>query len=156
MKKICALLTLCLLLTACSKTPSSLTADTASRVALEACGENNYFRADADFIETNFGQALYLQDSAVYLASNGDGTEFGFFELTDTQYRDEMTAAIRAYLASEEQSVRALSALYPADDLQERLQRFQNVTIGAKGNVVYYFLTDGALSKKAVEAVLNR
>ena len=152
MKRICLLLVLFLAFSACGKHPNELTAAKASNATLEVCGENDYFRADEDFIETNFGQAPYWQDSAVYLSNRNDGSEFGFFELTDIQYRDEMIAAIRAYLASEEQSVRALATLYPADDLKARLDRFEKATVGAAHNVVYYFLTDVALAQKAERA----
>ena len=146
MKKLCLLLPLLLLLTACA-TAQAQSAESAANAALESYGAANYVRADDDFLTTNFGELPYVKNAVIYLSKNGDGSEFGFFELTDTRHQNELVAAIKAYLASEEQSVRSLAALYPADDLQARLARFERARVGIEGELVYYAVTDTASRK---------
>ncbi len=102
----------------------------------------DYFTADEDFIKTNFGLPHYVKTAEVYLSRAGDGREIGFFLLTDTAYCEQQLLQIRDYLASEEESVRALAALYPADELQARLERFQHAKVGCSDRLVYYALTD--------------
>ncbi|MBQ8340758.1 MAG: hypothetical protein IJY22_00090 [Clostridia bacterium] len=139
MKKTMFLLSLCLLLAlgGCrGQADPAQTMDQAASSMLTAHGKDRYVLADEDFVTTNFGSEDHIKRAAIYLSREGDGTEFGFFELTDVKYRDRMIAEIRAYLAEEEAAVRSLAALYPANDLQARLYRFTRAKVGATGNLV--------------------
>lgn len=151
MKKFCFLFALLLLFSGCSREKMDLTPEKAAEVVLTEYGERTHFvRAEDDFLNTNFGSHDYVRESAVYFDENGDGSEFGFFRLSDEQYSEEMIAAIQAYINSERQSVESLAALYPADDLSNRLQRFDNATVGHMGDLVYYFVTEPTIAKNAV------
>ncbi|MBR6727448.1 MAG: hypothetical protein IKM08_04590 [Clostridia bacterium] len=141
MKRLSFLCVLFLLLTSCGRAQAQSAAQ-AAKDALQTYGAEDFFAADGDFIKTNFGEPDFLKEGVVYLSRANDGREFGFFELTDARYREEMLTLIRDYLASEEQSVRSLAALYPADDLQARLARFEQAAVGADGTLVYYCLVD--------------
>ena len=135
----------------CANRSVDITPEKAAQVVLTEYGENTSFvRAENDFLTTNFGTRDYVRDSAVYFSENGDGSEFGFFRLSDEQYCDEMIAAVQEYINSERQSVSSLSALYPAEDLSRRLQRFDNATVGHMGDLVYYFITEPTVAKNAV------
>ena len=151
MRKICFLLAFLLLFCACSREATDITPEKAAETVLSEYGENTAFvRAEEDFLTTNFGARDYVRESAVYFSENGDGSEFGFFRLSDEQYSDEMIAAIQSYIKSERQSVESLAALYPADDLTNRLDRFDNATVGHMGDLVYYFITEPTVAKNAV------
>ena len=151
MKKICLLLMIVLLCGGCANRSVDITPEKAAEVVLTEYGENTSFvRAENDFLTTNFGTRDYVRDSAVYFSENGDGSEFGFFRLSDEQYCDEMIAAVQEYINGERQSVSSLSALYPAEDLSRRLQRFDNATVGHMGDLVYYFITEPTVAKNAV------
>lgn len=151
MKKICFLFVLLLLFSGCSREKLDLTPEKAAEVVLTEYGENTQFvRAEEDFLTTNFGSHDYVREAAVYFSENGDGSEFGFFRLSDEQYSAEMIAAVQEYINSERQSVESLAALYPADDLSNRLQRFDNATVGHMGDLVYYFITEPTVAKNAV------
>lgn len=151
MKTIWILLSLCLLFSACATQPKELDLQAAAQRTMESYEANAFVRADEDFVATNFGTPEYLEEAAVYYTQNGDGTEFGFFRLSDAKYTAEMERLIRDYLASERESVEALAALYPAEELQARLARFDSVTVGAVGNTVYYFLTEPTIAKNVLE-----
>ena len=151
MKKICFLFVLLLTFSGCSRETMDMTPEKAAEVVLTEYGENtNFVRADEDFLTTNFGSRDYVSESAVYFSENGDGNEFGFFRLSDEQYSDEMIAAVEEYINSERQSVQSLAALYPADELSDRLQRFDSATVGHMGDLVYYFITEPTIAKNAV------
>ena len=139
MKRFCLILPLLLLLGGCNATaPASL--EQAEAQALRTVGAD-YRLADADFIATNFPDMPPLKQAKVYLAANGDGREFGFFELSEERQAPQAIASLRAYLANEEQAVRALAALYPAEELQVRLARFARVKIEQNGRLIGYDLT---------------
>ncbi len=147
MKKIWMLLSICLLFSACATQPKELDLQAAAQRVMESYEANAFVRADEDFVATNFGTPEYLEEAAVYYTKNGDGTEFGFFRLSDARYTADMEQALKDYLASERESVEALAALYPAEELQARLARFDGATVGAKGDTAYYFLTDPTIAK---------
>lgn len=146
-KTICVLLLLALLLSACTRTPNETDIPSAVSAVQEEYGDK-IILADADFVRTNFGEREYVDEAQVWLSESGDGTEFGFFHLTDLRYTSEMQTAIRAYLVGEKQSVESLAALYPAEELQTRLARFDRAKIGNFGTTVYYFLTDTAVGER--------
>ena len=147
MKKPLCFLTLTLLLLGCSKNaaaPTTLDATADEALSVLSAGRT-FTRADEDFIKTNFPDAI-IEAAAVYYAD--DGTEFGIFSV-DVSQKETVTAAIRTYLDSEEQSVRSLADLYPADDLNARLSRFDNAQLGSLGDtLVYYLLTDAESARK--------
>ena len=151
MKKICFLLMLLFLFSGCSREGMDMTPEKAAEMVLTEYGERTHFvRAEEDFLTTNFGSHDYVRDAAVYFSEDGDGSEFGFFRLSSEQYSAEMIDAVQAYIDSERQSVRSLAALYPADDLSLRLQRFDNATVGHMGDLVYYFITEKDVATSAV------
>ena len=131
---------LLLALSACNAKASAPAKKSAQELLAQDTAD--YFVADEDFVATNFGCHDYLVSAKVYLSKSGDGREFGFFELTDREYSVQMQQIIKDYLASEEQSIRSLAALYPADELQARLARFAKATVASEGVLVYYVLTD--------------
>lgn len=139
MKKIFCLILLLFLMTACGAKQQLDFEQTVSDT-LQISGANDFTVADPDFIETNFGAPDYLVKARVYISKANDGRELGFFELADAKHQGDMLARIRDYLESEELSVRSLAALYPADDLQVRLSRFEKATVGAADTLVYYTL----------------
>ena len=151
MKKLLLFLSLTLLLVGCAqKTALPKTPDEAATAALSAFPSDMTFtRADADFIETNF-DTTGVEDVAVYYAA--DGTELGFFSVDPTQ-KERLVTEIRAYLSGEEESVRQLAALYPADELDARLARFKEAKVGSIGDtIVYYLLTDAEPSRKITQS----
>lgn len=151
MKNICFLFALLLLFGGCSREKVDITPEKAAEVVLTEYGENTQFvRAEEDFLSTNFGSHDYVSEAAVYFSENGDGSEFGFFRLSNEQYSEEMIAAVQDYINSERQSVESLASLYPADDLTARLQRFDNATVGHMGELVYYFITEPTVAQNAV------
>ncbi|MBQ9099723.1 MAG: hypothetical protein IJY50_09890 [Clostridia bacterium] len=152
MKKICiVLILLSFLLSACARAAHSLRVDDAAKAVLQEFGETEQFqKADEDFITTNF-DTENVTEAAVYFAD--DGTEFGFFQLADINEKDTMQASIRAYVNSERESVNSLAALYPAEELTRRLERFDHVNIGVVGDLVYYFISDEALTKRALKQI---
>lgn len=118
---------------------SELSFDTLHQGVATHYGEQGFVRADSDFVESNFGKPDYLADSAVFLSERG---EIGIFSLNDPAHAEEMLALVNDYLALEQRSVIELAALYPADELEARLARFENAQSGAVGSVVYYSLLD--------------
>ena len=151
MKKICLLFVIAMLLSGCSQNKANMTPQKAAEAVLTEYGEHTQFvRAEEDFLSTNFGSCDYVREAAVYFSENGDGNEFGFFRLSDEQYSNEMIAKIQEYINSERQSVVSLAALYPSDDLSNRLQRFDHATVGHMGDLVYYFITEPTISQNAV------
>ncbi|MBQ8356782.1 MAG: DUF4358 domain-containing protein [Clostridia bacterium] len=152
MKRFCFLLiALLLLLPSCGRRADELSLAKATDMVLTEYGDNaSFVRADGDFITTNFGNREDVAESAVYFSESGDGTEFGFFRMSDAAHCGDMESDVRAYIASERQSVESLAALYPADDLNARLKRFDNATVGTVGNIVYYFITEPTIAKNAV------
>lgn len=150
MKKLICLLSLLLIFSSCAKNSRDMDIPTATKAVIGAFEPDAFVRADDDFIATNFGAVDHVEESAVYYTKNGDGTEFGFFRLSDAKYTAETEGLIRDYLASERESVEALAALYPAKELNERLARFDNATVGTAGNTVYYFLTEPSVAQTVI------
>lgn len=151
MKKFLIFLALCCLFCSCARRDGKIQdIQSAAGATLEEYGTpHDFVRAEQDFIATNFGNTDGITDYAVYYAA--DGTEFGFFRLSDAGNAPDMQNKVRAYLASERESVEALAALYPADELNARLSRFDKATVGTTGDVVYYFLTDPAVPQKVLK-----
>ena len=140
MKRLCLILPLLLLLGGCHTTSATTLTQAEDAALRTVAGE---FRlADEDFIAASFPDMPPFTQAKVYLAASGDGQEFGFFELEDVQSAPQAATAIRAYLDSEAEAVRALAALYPADELTQRLARFARARIEQNGRLISYYLTD--------------
>lgn len=131
-------LVMLLLLVSCSR-ESEISFDALHQGVATHYGEQGFLRADPDFTESNFGKPDFLSDSAVFLSERG---EIGIFSLNDPARAAEMLTLVNDYLALEQRSVIELAALYPADELEARLARFENAQSGAIGSVVYYSLLD--------------
>lgn len=149
MKKILILPFVCVLLCSCTGQNREFDIQAAAQRTMESYEPNAFVRADSDFVSTNFGTPEYLEEAAVYYTRNGDGTEFGFFRLSNMKYTADMEEKIRDYLKSEREAVASLAALYPAEELSTRLSRFDGATVGTAGNTVYYFLTEQIAVKNA-------
>ena len=141
MKKLFLLLPLLLILCACAQKPT-VTLAKVEATALSSYGANDYFLADEDYATASFPEARHVKNARIYLSKGNDGREFGIFELTDSRYISETVGAIRTYLENEEQAVRSLAALYPAEELAARLRRLDRVRIECTGNVISYYLVD--------------
>lgn len=155
MKGFCIALAVLCLLTACGrKAPSGdLQAATRNVTAIYAADELRL--ADDDFVLNNFGALDYVERAEVYLSANGDGTEIGFFQLTDTSHTGKMKSAIREYLESERRSVESLAALYPGEELNRRLSRFDSATVAESGTLVYYIVAASHDAQKIQKAIQN-
>ena len=153
MKRFLCLCLLLFLLFGCAKEEKSLDFETAASRILEASENGAFVRADEDFVKTNFGAPDYLTEAVVYYAERDDGTEFGFFRVSDAMHVSDMEQTVSEYLATEREAVESLAALYPAEELNARLARFQHAKTGARDTVVYYCLGDDALCKAFERAI---
>ncbi len=155
MKKLWLLCTLCLCLTACGRENTDIGVEEAAGRVMAEYESNAFVRADDDFIETNFNTPDYVEEAAVYYTQNGDGTEFGFFRLSDAKYSADMEKIIKTYIQSERESVEALAALYPAEELNERLARFDGATVNTLGLTTYYVIADAETVQKTENLFKN-
>ncbi|MBE6701807.1 MAG: hypothetical protein E7585_00125 [Ruminococcaceae bacterium] len=152
MKKILLLLTVLLLFLPSCKKETTLTPETAAERVL-AEWAIPFVRADEDFVRTNFADLDGVKDAAVYLSEENDGTEFGFFALSDKSRLNEAQANIREYIASERQQVLSLAALYPGEELNARLSRYDSATVGTTGDLVYYFIAERDVAQRLLKGL---
>ena len=155
MKKLCFLCALCLCFAACGRESADMGVEEAAERVMAEYERNAFVRADEDFMEANFGAPDYVTESAVYYAQNGDDTEFGFFRLSDAKYGADMEKIIQTYIQSERESVEALAALYPAEELSARLARFDGATVNTVGLTTYYVIADAKTVKKTENLFKN-
>ena len=141
-------LTLALFLPACAKQSGSQ--DDPRKQLFSISEFASLTRADDDFVETNFGDPDYLDEGEVYFSDKG---EVGFFLLEDTRYVQEMIKSIERYLSTERDSLLALAELYPTNELETRLRRFDHAKVEARGALVYYLLLDPELMEAASAAM---
>lgn len=153
MRMLCLLLAILCLLPSCA--PKEPTPDTVAE-RMEAYGTAALRRADEDFVRTNFGAADRWETADVYLSAAGDGTEIGIFWLTDVAHTEEMKATVREYMESERRSVESLAALYPGEELDRRLARFEHAVIESQGRMVYYILADEDQQRELLSALKSR
>ncbi len=149
-----ALLALLLLLGGCTREARSDEAEleaSAAKVLESLGGKERFLRADDDFTEMNFS-ADYIEERAVYLAEDGIG-EWGLFSLRDTAQSRACREMLADYLENERAAIESLAALYPADELQERLALYQNAQVGADGALVWYFALPASESNLALRAL---
>ena len=141
-------------LCACCKTEDTPDLPAAlSRVQENLGGENAFLTADEDFITTNFGEADHLTQGRVCFDADGATREIGLFLLDDRGKTAEFEQKVREYLATEAEALAALSALYPAGELESRLALYKNATVGSRGAMVYYFVLDPEDTRKALAAL---
>lgn len=119
-------------------------------------GEDGFLLADEDFISSNLGEQEFLSEARICLGNDGKTREIGLFLLTDRRRAQELMAALRVYLQSEYEALSSLAALYPAEELEERLSLYQNATVGSEGMLVYYFVLDPEDTERALFALTGR
>ena len=66
----------------------------------------------------------------------------------DESKDDNLLDQIKNYIKAESEQVKTLAALYPAEELEARLARYEKATIGSKGKLVYYIVADRPISEK--------
>lgn len=147
MKKliVCLLALLCLL-SACAARNLPLTEDLDERI--RSAVDLPFVRADEDFGQTNFNGLAGVSSWRVYLSEANDGIEYGFFVMEDAADTIRMETQIKNYIKAESEQVKTLAALYPAEELEARLARYEKATIGSKGKLVYYIVADRPISEK--------
>ncbi len=159
MKKGCILmLALLLLFCACSRAEAleGTLGAAISRVQNAISSTADFVMADEDFTADHIGAPDFLEESAVCFGTEGKTREFGVFRLTDRSKAAEFKKSLRAYLNNEKEALSSLAALYPADELAERLALYENATVGSEGMLVYYFVLDKKETQKALEALTGR
>lgn len=152
------LLPFLLSLPSCQKGDAAITpiGAAAERVQSVLGGKSAFVEADADFIETNLGAPSYLAEGGVFFSESEKNREFGLFRLNDRTHAEEFKESVRRYLAGEYEALRSLSALYPAEELEERLSLYRDATVGSEGMLVYYFVMSKPDKDKAIEALTMR
>lgn len=111
---------------------------------------------DEDFLETTFDFITKTEDHVLLLDTSDSGTrEIGIFKTADGTTTADVEHGIRDYLKSEQEALSSLCALYPTDDLTERLWRYQNATVMTKGAYVAYFVLSQNDTKTAKSAFLG-
>jgi hypothetical protein len=154
MKKLLCILPFFLLLCACSDTVNgSPDPHTAARAVIEACEEASFIRADTDFVSTNFQDLPRTEEAIIYCAENNDGTEIGLFFLSDREDISRTEALIREYIDSERRQATALASLYPGEELNARLARYDNAKVGHRGVLVFYVIGDQAFVQQTMKAL---
>ena len=147
------LLGISLLLVGCSGKVTDGKSEVTSNVAQiqEVLGGKERFEAaDEDFIATSFEERAY-EERAVYFERDGFG-EFGVFVLPSTAEAAAFEKTVQSYLAREAEAIRSLAALYPADELEERLYCFENAGVVRRGSAVYYFALSREEQTRAMRA----
>lgn len=159
MKKRCIfLLALLLLLPSCNRASAieeSLSA-AVKRIQNAIADDKDFILADEDFTADNIGTPAYLAESAVCFGTEGKSREFGVFRLSDRTKAGEFKESLRDYLKNEREALSSLADLYPAEELEERLELYENATVGSEGMLVYYFVLDKKETQKALEALTGR
>ena len=126
------------------------------RVQNELGGADAFIAADTDFALENIGNPNYLSESAVCFGADNETKEIGIFRLNDRTKAEQLKQSIHAYLQNEREALLSLSALYPSEELEERLSLYQNATVGSEGMLVYYLVLNPSDTKKALTALTGR
>ena len=127
------------LLFSCAKEIGDLSAEDLAERVEESLSLHDFEEADEDFIQNNFSFADSITDGEVFLAESGYAREFGVFLAREGEER-AVTDGITAYLEQERAAVEALSHLYPSEELQEILSRYDAAEIERYGRAIAYFL----------------
>lgn len=150
------LLLISLLLVGCSEKTADGKSEVESDVARiqDVLGGNARFeKADEDFIATSFEDRSF-EEQHVCFVRDGFG-EFGVFLLPSAAEAAAFEGTVRGYLDREAEAIRSLAALYPAEELQERLSCFEDAKILRHGAAVYYFALpreEAARAARVIEA----
>ena len=154
MKKfILLLLSLFLLLCGCKSEANTECRVIGARICASLDDGEDFQNADADFISETLGFTDKTKETVLLLDTNDGGMrEIGIFLAEKTGDIKEIEQRIREYLKGESEALTSLLALYPTNDLQERLWRYQNATLVSKGNYIAYFVLshDEAKTAKAL------
>ncbi|MBP3396114.1 MAG: lipoprotein [Clostridia bacterium] len=142
MKRIWAIVLLALLmLSGCQRakaadiTPEEL----ANRLTRSLQDEMPFTAADPDYVESNFPG---LDASGlVYFGNDDDICEFGIFQLKEFS-PEEAKDIIHAYIKTELEALESMAALYPSEELQERLSCYRNAHVSVGGGYAYYFIME--------------
>ena len=153
MKRLAFMILVLLLASGCARQSGLVDMESAARAAQNEYGDTALVRAEDDLVHANFGDPDYLEEAAVYYTQNADGTEFGFFKLSEEKFVPQMEAVIQEYLRTEREAIESLAALYPAEELSARLARFDGAIVGRSGNIVYYCLADSATAQRISAAI---
>ena len=136
---------------ACAREIAGLDAEEIGERVEESLPRHDFDEADEDFIKSNFDFGDKITDGAVFLAESGYAREFGVFFVKNGEEK-AVIDGITAYLEKERAAVEALSHLYPSEELQEILSRYDAAEIERYGSAVAYFLlppTEVQEAKKA-------
>lgn len=158
MKRLYSLFFLLILLCGCQRSSAAdlSLSDALQRVQNALGGKEGFTLADEDFTALNFGTPEYLEGSTICFDSGSDTREIGIFRLSDRRRAQEMKEKVREYLETEQKALASLAHLYPAEELEERLARYQRATVGSEGMLVYYFVLDEKDAQKALSALTGR
>ena len=154
---LCSVLLFCLcapLLFACAKELAGLDAEEIGERVEKSLAWHDFDEADEDFIKSNFEFGEKITDGAVFLAESGYAREFGVFLVREGE-EQAVIDAINAYLEKERAAVEALSHLYPSEELQEILARYDASEIERYGSAVAYFLLPPAEVREAKKAFVR-
>ena len=143
-----------LFLTGCGKQATTQTPDALSAAILEHLPDMKFTPCDGDYVENGFDFAEFPTAYALCFGEEF-GMEIGVFSFENQGAAWAGAEAVKAYLAREEQAVRDLSALYPANELTARLSRYQSATVHVRGNTVAYFLLPDTARTTAETAFLQ-
>jgi hypothetical protein len=152
-RRFCLLLPLFLLLLGCQRAaadvfePQDLTAELLAKLE----DANELTKADDDYLETNLPT---LAGKGVVYFGEDDICELGVFRLKSTAAANDALSSIRAYIAEEREVLLSLAALYPSDDMNERLWCYDHAKAERAGTLVYYFIMD-AESLSAAESIVK-
>ncbi len=158
MKKLCwGLFALLLLFGGCKRVASDGNTSVLSgveRVESVLGGKERFSMADEAFVGTNFDLDT-LGDYVVLFESDGGYGEVGLFTVKEGDTAS-FERAVRDYLSREEEAIRSLAALYPAEELQARLACYEEALVGREGTLVYYFALPREQAQRAKTALLAK
>lgn len=147
---------LLLLCSACEKSPPKAE-DSAQALYLRVCetfgGTGAFLIADSDFAKTNFEGCDGIDEALICFGEGGENREFGIFRVSTHRQAIALKERIRAYLSREQEALHSIAALYPAEELEEKLALYRDATIGIDGDTVYYFVMDPKDTTRALAAL---
>lgn len=150
------LLSLILLLCSCKSEATANCRLTAARICASLDDGEDFQSADDDFISATFDFTDTTKENVLFLDTNDGGMrEIGIFMVENISDAKAVEQKIRAYLEGEAEAITSLLALYPTDDLSERLWRYQNATLLSKGHYIAYFVLSHEESKTAKAMFLS-
>ena len=155
MRRICLILALICLFSACQGSENGMSGEMAARRVCAACGDGELRRADDDFVTAAIGASDHVKWSAVYLGATDDGTEIGLLEATDAANVPYVKKAVWEYLESERRSAEVLAMLYPGDGPRAKIAMIDGAIVAERGTLVYYILANDTRREKIRQALAN-